>query len=170
MKLIGFILFAFILAGCSPSKCKPYFEFDQLEHYSIITSYAQEIKLIEMDSLSPDELRLNDVLIQPERTKLADTVSLMDLEKIGFVKKNIESSKFKLINSLFCDKKHEEILSKSCVPFYRDILIFRRNSRIVGTAKICFGCGHHVIAGTVVNTNDFGQAGDYERLQKLLYR
>ncbi|HLO37408.1 MAG TPA: hypothetical protein VK173_02900 [Lacibacter sp.] len=152
-----------------PSKYRQYFEFDELDHYSIRISHDKEIKLIERDSLSSEEIRLNDVLLQPERTKLADTTNLIGLEKIGFAKKKIHPSKFQAINSLFSEKQHNEILSAACIPFYRDILIFRSKGKIVGTAKICFECNFHVIAGANMNTDDFGQSGDYERLYQLLY-
>jgi hypothetical protein len=152
------------------NNCKPYFEFDAIEHYSISLSLDEETRLMELDSLSPKELRLNDVLLQSRGTQLTDTSRFINLEDIGFKSRIVDASKFEEINSLFCKKEHKEILATSCIPFYRDILIFRRKGKIVGTAKIFFECWYHVIAGANVNTDDFGQSGDYARLKKLLYQ
>lgn len=173
MKYFSVLLFVlYFLLGCntnSKSNCKPYFEFDELNHYFIDISPGEEIKLMEIDSLSKDELWLNDVLLQPKRTKLADTISLLNLETIGFAKQIIPASKFSSINQIFCEKNYEQLVSTACVPVYRDVLIFKMQSKIIGTAKICFDCGYHVITGAKVNTDAFGQFGDYEKLHKLLY-
>ena len=173
MKLICLIFFAIVCAACnvgSPTKYRPHFVVDQLEHYSIKLSSGEEMKLIEAESLSDKEIRLNDVVIQPEREKIADTIRLIGLEKIGFTKKEVHRSKFESINKLFCEKEHkQDMLSTTCIPFYRDVLIFRNKGKIVVAAKVCFDCGHHIISGTKYNTNSFGQSGDYEKLQNLLY-
>lgn len=174
MKQFSFflpVLICLIACNSKPkNNCKPYFEFDELEHYSITTTLEVERRLSIRDSLSPLELKLNDVLLQPKRAKLADTVNLLNLEAIGFKKQSIPASKFNSINQFFCEKNYEELVSTACIPVYRDVLIFKRQNKIIGTAKICFDCGYHVIAGAKVNTDAFGQYGDYEKLQKLLYQ
>jgi hypothetical protein len=173
MKQFSFFLFVLTcLIACNSkpkNNCKPYFEFDAIEHYSIIISLKEEIKLLDRDSLSAAELRLNDVLFQPKRTRLADTIDLIRLEEIGFKKKIVESSKFEIVNSVFCFREHGESLSTACDPVYRDVLIFKKRGQIIGTAKICFHCNYHVIAGASVNTDGFGQSGDYKKLYHLLY-
>jgi hypothetical protein len=151
------------------TNCKPYFEFDAIEHYSIKISFEDEMRLMERDSLSLDELKLNDVLFQRKPARLVDSSLLLNLQKIGFVKRIINASSFEAINTIFCERKHKESLATSCIAVYRDVLIFKKQDKIIGTAKICFDCWYHVIAGTSVNTDDFGQSGDYEKLQKLLY-
>ena len=55
------------------------------------------------------------------------------------------------------------------VAFYRDILVFKKENKTVGVAKVCFGCSQSIITGTKLNTQEFGQSGDYGRLKKLLY-
>ena len=174
MKQFSFFLFVLIcLIACNSkpkNNCKPYFEFDELEHYFIEISDDYQLKLMERDSLSEKELRLNDVLIQRKPEQLSDFHVVSDLEAIGFTKKNVGASKFETINEIFCERKHIESVSAACIPIYRDVLIFKRKNKIVGIAKICFGCMHHVIAGANGNTIEFGQSGDYDRLYKLLYQ
>ena len=38
----------------------------------------------------------------------------------------------------------------------------------MGTAKICFSCNANQIKGTNANTENFGQEGDFEKLEKIL--
>jgi hypothetical protein len=56
----------------------------------------------------------------------------------------------------------------ACIAIYRDILVFRNHGKICGIAKVCFKCGIHVIVGTESKTDEFGQAGDYNKLNQLL--
>ena len=174
MKQVSFSLLVLICIVACHSKpknnCKPYFEFDELEHYSINISIEEEMRLMERDSLSSEELWLNDVLFQRKPATLADSSLLINLEKIGFVKRIVNTSSFEAINTVFCAKKHKEFFATSCIAVYRDVLIFKKKGKIIGTAKICFECLYHVIAGTISNTDDFGQSGDYQRLKKLLYQ
>lgn len=151
------------------TNCKPYFEFDAIEHYSIKISVEEEMRLMERDSLSLHELQLNDVLFQRKPARLVDSSLLLNIEQIGFVKRIINASLFEAINTIFCEREHKESLATSCIPVYRDVLIFKKQGKIICTAKICFECWYHVIAGTSVNTDEFGQSGDYEKLKEILY-
>jgi hypothetical protein len=108
-------------------------------------------------------------LFRDVHDKLSDTTLLKELGELGFLKTEVMGNKFVQINEIFCERYHSKIESKTCSPVYRDILIFKKNNRIVGTAKICFVCSRSVIAGTLQNTDAFGQSGDYERLYKLLH-
>lgn len=173
MKQLFFFLFilTFLIACNSKPKnnCKPYFDYDAIEHYFISTSIETERKLEIRDNLTSDELRLNDVLFQRKPATLADSSILLNLERIGFVKRTVNASSFEIINTIFCERKHKESLATSCIAVYRDVLIFKKQGKIIGTAKICFECWFHVITGTSLNTDEFGQSGDYDRLRKLLY-
>lgn len=174
MKQFSFFLIVLIcLIACNnkpKNNCKPYFEFDELEHYSINISIDEEMRLMERDSLSYKELWLNDVLFQRKPATLADSSLLINLEKVGFLKQMVNASSYEAINTVFCEKKHKESFATSCIAVYRDVLIFKKKGKIIGTAKICFECLYHIIAGTTANTDDFGQSGDYQRLKKLLYQ
>lgn len=101
---------------------------------------------------------------------ITDTAFIVNLENIGYKKTTIDTSIYNDINSIFMEKKTEEILGTSCIYIYRDMLIFRKvRGEISGMAKICFDCMAHHIVGTEANTEYFGQNGDYARLQKFLY-
>jgi len=171
-KSISLFLVSFIITiGCkNKDASKPYFDFDALEHYSLSLDSASERRLFTADSLNSNDSVLTAILVKDTPTILADSSILRALEKIGFAKKTVNHSKFERINSIFCWAKYkvDEPIYK-CEAVYRDILIFKNKGHTVGTAKICFDCGHHVIAGAKHNTNSFGQSGDYEELRDLLY-
>ncbi len=100
---------------------------------------------------------------------LADTPIFKNMEKIGFKKTKISSNKFKKLNQIFCERKHEEALYTTCSVIYRDILVFKEKGKIIGVAKICFECDKSVIIGTNNDTEEFGQSGDYGKLYKILH-
>jgi hypothetical protein len=90
------------------------------------------------------------------------------LEMLGFKKVQLPESKFEKINEVFCARKHDYASYAACIPTYRDILIFKKRNKTVATARICFECGLHDIRGTSQNTEEFGQSGDYDKLEEVL--
>ncbi|MDF2438494.1 MAG: hypothetical protein K0Q95_2870 [Bacteroidota bacterium] len=156
--------------GIENKGCKPYFDFDKIEHYYLNIS---EDKVYNPDSINDKtekEKRKLDLLTNlASPQKLADTSEFANLESFDFTKAEVPSAKFDLINGLFCEKTHENAQYSACAPVYRDILIFRKDAKIVGMAKICFTCDQHVIVGTTRNTEEFGQSGDYDKLKNILH-
>lgn len=150
------------------SECVPYFQFDKIDHY--YTDIDDESIWVAEKSKTEKEKKLLSLLIHDTLSDLSDTTSLKDIEKLDFKKKEVSSNKFVQINKIFCQKKHKDVEETSCEAVYRDILVFKKNHKIIGTAKICFSCDKNIIAGTKLNTNEFGQSGDYEKLSKILGR
>ncbi len=177
MTTVSKIIIAFILAaliGCNSSTrkqktCNPYFQFDKIEHYYLNIEEDKIWDIEKKKSKTDKEKRQLDLLIEYTPDKLSDTSVLKDIGKLGFVRKEIPTNKFEQINEVFCQRNHGETLAMKCIAVYRDILVFKKNNKIIGTAKICFDCDQNVIAGTEVNTDDFGQSGDYGKLYKLLH-
>jgi hypothetical protein len=156
--------------GIENKDCKPYFEFDKAEHYYLNITNDQVYNPDSTNNKTEKQKRKLDLLTNlsgPQQ--LADSMEFSDLESMDFTKTEIPSDKFDLINGIFCDKKHENAQYSACSPIYRDILIFKKNNKTVGLAKICFTCDQHVIAGTTSNTEDFGQSGDYDKLKIILH-
>jgi hypothetical protein len=158
------------LAASDHSDCKPYFNYDKVEHYFLNIDESELWKINEKKKRSADENQQLELLIQRIPDTLSDTAALLNIERIGFVRKEIPKSEFQKLDQIFCERKHKESISTACIAIYRDILVFRMHNEIVGTAKICFGCWKHVIAGTKQNTKDFGQSGDYSRLFRILHK
>jgi hypothetical protein len=151
-------------------ECKPYFLFDRIEHYcrDIDENELWEIK----DKVKKTEEE-NDILtlvFTLRRDTTADYESLKNIDRLGFTKTEVPSAQFEEIAEVFCERKHKAPAYSACVPIYRDILVFRKNNKLSGMAKICFECSISSIAGTNRNTEEFGQSGDYKKLYDLLYR
>ena len=149
--------------------CVPYYQFDEIEHYFL---NMEEDKLWDIEQKrkkTEKEKGQLELLIQFTPDKLSDTTILKNIEKLDFVKKIIPADKFNQINEIFCQRKHNEAYAMACIAIYRDILVFKKEKKIIGTAKLCFSCDQSVITGTTLNTEEFGQSGDYKKLFQLLH-
>jgi hypothetical protein len=148
--------------------CKPYFTFDSVEYYSIVIREDSVFNLEEKEPSTVDEERLIELLIRDTPDKLSDTTKFSNIEILGFKKKEIQKEKFDQLDKIFCERKHEEALYTTCIAVYRDILVFKRDKKTIGFARLCFDCGDSIIAGTDLNTLEFGQSGDFQKLGKVL--
>lgn len=147
-------------------KCQPYFSFDQVDHYYYDIS---ESELFEDENMSTKETARYEFLVEDKLNKLSDTIYIKELIKLKFIKNEVQKTKFEALNQIFCERKHTNSYEFSCIPIYRDILVFKDKNKTIGLAKICFECGQSRIVGTTSNTEEFGQSGDYGKLHKLLH-
>lgn len=152
-----------------PKYGKKYFDYDQIDYYS---ADFEEDKIKELDD-NQEKSKVDKykytVLIEDTPETMADLDFLHYMKEIGFTKKQIDRSKFKQINNIFVEKTPSEGYSAACVPVFRDILIFKKDKKVVGIAKICFGCHQYrIIIGTDANTENFGMDNDYENLGNIL--
>ncbi len=176
---IAGLIYLIVVFGCkngnSPkiaeveNQCNPYFYFDKVEHYFLDMEEDSLWEIEEKTEKTDKEIKQLELLIQYTPDKLEDTTYLIDLEKLDFVKTNIDSNKFEQLNSIFCKRKHKEVIAMSCIAIYRDILVFKRDNKTIGIAKLCFDCDRYVITGTSLNSDDFGQSGDFQRLYEVLH-
>lgn len=149
--------------------CKPYFDFDKVEYYFLDIDEVKIGEIEEKTRKTEKERKQLELLIKNTPDKLSDTIYLKDLEEIDFVMHEIASNNFDILNKIFCERKHKELVAMKCEAVYRDILVFKKDNEIIGTAKICFGCYQNVITGTKLNTTEFGQSGDYGKLYEILH-
>ncbi len=147
---------------------KKYFDYDEIIHYKTDFKENKITELYNNYKKSEKDAFRFDVIVGYTPRNINEVGFLDKLETIGYTKTNVDARKFKQIDEIFTEKKHDDVLESSCIYVYRDILIFKKKSKIVGIAKICFGCGANIILGTKSNTEEFGQSGDYEKLEKLL--
>jgi len=177
MKQFQLFAFVFILiTSCSTTSSndklqktgKKYFEYDQIDHYF---NNFDERKLPEVANkygTKEDTIRAT-VLWGKVPTSLMDTNFVKNLDGSEYKKRILNQSLYTIIDEIFAEK---EVVNQApvsaCVHFYRDVLVFKKNNKIIGIAKVCFGCGANQIVGTSLNTYSFGGDGDYEKLEKLL--
>lgn len=165
-----YLLLAFLslsLLSCTPKK-KEYFDFDQVDHYSIIVSDL-EIMKINRDTLKSKLDSLKSKIVGYNTPVNISDLSFIDkLEEMGFQKTSIDTSKFATIKNIFTEKEFISGESTSCEPYYRDILIFKKQNKVIGTAKLCFDCMKSQIHGTTANTKNFGDSGEFKKLEEIL--
>ena len=161
-----------VLWGCQSSSPigKKFFEYDEIEHYSSNADQEKLMTLTQNRSKSEIDSFTVGVILDNIPKDITDVYFIDKLEPIGFRKSLVNKSKFSSIDNLFREKTVKEPTWLSCIHLYRDILIFKKQNKVVGTAKICFSCLAHQIKGTNANTDNFGQEGDYGRLEKILQK
>ena len=162
------ILFLTIILLSCNSKGEKYFEYDEIEYYKNEIEEDQIGELYDNQKKSTiDSLKMG-VILGEIPNSISSTEFIQHLKSFGYTKSKIDSTKFNKIDEIFTEKSHSELYANACVYIYRDILVFKKKSKIIGIAKMCFGCDASVIVGTKSNTEEFGMSGDYEKLRELL--
>ena len=162
------ILFLTIILLSCNSKGEKYFEYDESEYYKNEIEEDQIGELYDNQKKSTiDSLKMG-VILGEIPNSISSTEFIQHLKSFGYTKSKIDSTKFNKIDEIFTEKSHSELYANACVYIYRDILVFKKKSKIIGIAKMCFGCDASVIVGTKSNTEEFGMSGDYEKLRELL--
>jgi len=150
--------------------CKPYFDFDEIDHYFLNISQEALGDIERRKTKTYLEEKQINWLRQYEPDSLPDITISSELAFTGYVKKEVLATDFPKIKDIFCERLHEPGPASGCIPEFRDVLLFKKERRLVGFAKICFTCHKHSITGTHLDTSQFGQSGDYEKLFNILHR
>ena len=140
---------------------KYYFDFDEVDHYSL----NMDIKDIDSKSDSGFAI-INQLYI--EYKNISDTLYIDSLNQKAYTNIKVKPNLLEPLREFFKDKSHQEALYTNCIPWYSDILVFKKNNTITGVAKVNFKCMQHNIIGSMTNTEEFGQSGDYDSLKTLL--
>ncbi len=176
-KLGLFYFFTLIFASCNSQVESEnwdefkvhYFDFDQVDYYS---TFVSEDSLYLLESSNTDNAvteRFIEVLADDVPKNLVDTMFIEELESFGYNYQLVPEHKHYELNDLFREKSFDPSESKwMCLPVYSDILIFKKQNKIVGIAKICFGCTILHVVGTNADTKNFGACKGFWKLQKLL--
>lgn len=145
-----------------------YFEYDEIEYYKSVIEEEQVGELHNNQKKSTKDSLKFGVFLGEIPKSITDTIFINNLEAFGYTKSKIAEKKFDEIDEVFTEKEHSETYDTACIYIYRDILIFKKNDKTIGIAKICFDCDANVIVGTKSNTESFGMSGDYEKLRKII--
>lgn len=147
---------------------KKFFEYDAIDYYKTDFEESKIGELYDNKSKSEiDSLKMG-IILGHIPNSISDLTFIEKLEKVGYKKMIVDNSKFESIDKIFIEKTTLENIEAACIYVYRDILIFKKEGKVVGTAKICFNCLAAQIKGTTANTENFGQDGDYGKLAKIL--
>ncbi len=150
---------------------KTYFEFDEITQYYFPYTDEQLAEIWEKENQSRNEKDLLDLLTYDSPETINDSNFIKRVENLNPEISQIEASDFEKIRPIFSERKRKnDDESSACKTLYRNILIFKNDGKVTGITKLCFSCERVHIVGTNRNTENFGQAGDWEKLRKLIYK
>ncbi|HEY0029973.1 MAG TPA: hypothetical protein VGC65_04390 [Bacteroidia bacterium] len=147
---------------------KAYFDFDEIVHYSTDIPHYKVFVADSVEDKTKEQKRKLD-LLKNYHDSVLDTVVAANLESLNFKRSAVPFNKFAAISEIFSERKDDSTGIVSCIPIFRDILIFKKCNKTIGLAKICFSCGQNVIMGTECDVSTFGQAQGYSKLHTILY-
>lgn len=150
--------------------CRPYFQFDAVEYYSIVISDTDLSGMEMKEKKSRKEERLLDVLIEEYGDSSIDSKHLKGLQGLGFTKHELGAGQIEALRSIFCERVYDEFVTTACSAVWRDILLFKKQGELTGTAKICFECDQSSFNGTSRFTGQFGGSGEFNLLRRVLAR
>jgi hypothetical protein len=166
-NIISLLLFTLTFISCQKSKNDK------------IKDVIEECNSVEFYRISEEKKHIvgNDTI---NDTKIVQGI-LSDNEKLNFNDQKIidvlnkEYTKYSMNEDSSEDILDEftewnmfkfKIFYEACIPTYRDILLFKKDGKIVGFAKVCFDCSQSYI---VVNKEDVVNLQlDYEDLKEIL--
>ncbi|MBK8874194.1 MAG: hypothetical protein IPN13_09825 [Bacteroidetes bacterium] len=175
MKQISILIFLFsTLLSCNNTNednqiiGKKFFVYDAIDYYKTDFDESKIGELFDNISKSEIDSFKMEIILGNIPNSITDLTFIQKLEEVGYKKTTVDTSKFEGIDKIFIEKTTVENIYAACIHVYRDILIFKKEGQVVGTAKICFDCLANQITGTTANSKNFGQNGDYVKLARIL--
>lgn len=178
-NFITFLCFVLLIFSCKNNsenisteinskseECISYFEFDEVEYYH--NDISKE-RFFEIAKSKEDSLFFS-IMNRRTFSKISDTILIDILPKLGFSKMKILEKDHQELNQLFCIGDSEEITmtAAACDPLYKDILVFRKSTEIIGIAKICFSCNQSLIINQKNQVLPFYSDENWKELNNLL--
>ena len=80
-----------------------------------------------------------DALFHARPNSLKDSAFIKNLVDVGYHKRLIDEKYFPQLDTILKEKLNHG--GTRCIRAYRDILVFKRDSKIIGIANICVSCG-----------------------------
>ncbi len=112
---------------------KTIFEYDLIEYYNSDIDEFKGSVLSQNDTINGK--LLNDCFFE-----MKDSIYLERVDRF-FIEKKLNFKTIKFIQSYVCQSKtNANTEYHECMPIFRDLLIFKKQSKIVGIIKICFEC------------------------------
>ena len=140
-------------------------KFDEIVYYKINKSF-NTFRFKYKKKHSPKEKLIDEILNGGTPRTVSDTLFVKDLEKLNFHKQKLDVAQYPKIVEIY--KRGSRRYDTSCVKTFRDILVFKKNNKIVGMSKICFDCGWET---TFFNEHRYSNLIDityFEELENLL--
>lgn len=154
-----------ILFSCSTNDKIKATSFDKIIHYQYVGT--KNFSILDKDSTFTNNTLEKEYIIGEKPTKYHDAV-YTDLSKIGFTKREIDKKKINAIINILRQNDSSKLIN-TCIPHYRDILLFTAKNKIIDVVKVCFECNEVKIneLSSFQNLKD-NQAINYSKLKVLL--
>lgn len=164
------VLLLFLLLSCKSKEEKKFFDFDSVEYYSLNKSKEEEMG--ENNSKSIDNGIFDKIFFDNYPEKVNNAIFYKTINSHGFSKFELSQKDIEYIrDEIFLEKSSVKMFENvyACAPQYRDILIFKKNKKISGIAKICLSCRQFYLISSKkeIQTENFGTEEDYKSLEKL---
>lgn len=156
----------FISKNLDSNTGKPFFKFDAIDYYNLKIGEHTASNLLNTQSTALDSIKYNLILDETSEN-ISNDYFLSNLAKVGYKKLEIDPNDFQHLTSLFSERSERDGLFFECFPTFRDILVFKKDKKVIGVAKLDLGCNKYKIIGTAANTETFGQGKDYEILSLI---
>jgi hypothetical protein len=147
---------------------KKFYDSNKIEHYYLDISEEKVMKIAKIKNRNRDQNNLIGLLVSHYPDSISEPNFESNLIKYKFTKTELKGAKKKEVENIFSEKDSAQTEFSSCLPYYRDIFIFKKNDSIVGIAKVCFGCGVSRFLGSKLDTDGFGLPTELEKLEKIL--
>lgn len=162
------ILLVFLMISCKSKEEKTFFDFDSIEYYSL----NKEKELIENNRKSVNDSLYKSIIYNYFPSELNNAVFYKIVNSRGFSKFELSQKDVEYLrDDVFIEKFSLKIfeMAKACAPEYRDILVFKKENKISGVAKICLGCSQFYIISSKkeIQTKNFGTETEFKSLEKL---
>ena len=164
------VLLLFVILSCKSKEEKIFFDFDSVEYYSL--NKSKEEKMEENNSKSIDNGIFDKIFFDDYPEKVNNDVFNKTINSDGFSKFRLSQKDVEYLrNDIFLEKSSLKMLENvyACSPQYRDILIFKKNKKISGIAKICLSCRQFYLVSSKkeIQTENFGTEKEFKLLEKL---
>lgn len=166
-----FLYFALISCGVQQSKVplkketkfalgQDTVKFDEINYYKL-DKYFDEFYLKNYHK-SPKRKIIYNIVYGDTPKTVSDTLFVKDLEKYHFHQAHLEISKYQKIAEIYANGSIK--YDVTCKVTFRDILVFKKNNKIVGISKICFGCDWET---TFFNENRYYNLVSIDKFKEL---
>jgi hypothetical protein len=170
MRYILFFLTFILISSCESIEKKMFFDFDEANYYSLNKKNEEEF-FSKAHTDSKDSI-FENIFLGDFPKNLDDNSFQKEINSNRFTKYKVSKNDIdKLKNDIFKKRllTNPFVYAYACAPEYRDILVFMKNNKISGIAKICLSCNQYYFLSNKKNieTNNFGQNEEYNDLKKI---
>ena len=167
MKSCFLILTILLLFSCKKQPA-PFSQFDKIEYYHTDINQDGITALFNRKAqLSKDDKDFWDIFFKYHQPRsVNDEQVIAVIKRLYKVQGTIDEKYYKAIADIFSDHEINDYMI-ACEPQFRNILIFKKDNKVTGILKICFGCEKRDFIGSDKNTVYFGAKG-YKKLKNIV--